>query len=200
MGAGASALRGSGIMTYTGREPHTAGAWGTSWWQSVLLGLVFILGGLFVLRNSTLATVVSAVVFGAALLVVGLFEIIQAFWAPHWSGVVWRLLVGALYAIGGAALATNPVAASVLLTLVFAAALIASGVARSAFAFAHWDRHGWLLLLSGLVGVLAGLVILFKWPLTGLWVFGLAIGLDVVLHRLWWVVSGLTTREEAGSA
>ena len=59
---------------------------------------------------------------------------------------------------------------------------------------------GWLLLLSGLVGVLAGLVILFKWPLSGLWVFGLAIGLDLVLHGLWWVVSGLTTREEAGSA
>lgn len=197
---GASPLRASGIMTYTGREPHTAGAWGTSWWQSVLLGLVFILGGLFVLRNSTLATVMSAVVFGAALLVVGLFEIMQAFWAPHWSGVVWRLLVGALYAIGGAALATNPVAASVLLTLVFAAALIASGVARIAFAFAYWDRYGWLLLLSGLVGVLAGLVILFKWPLSGLWVFGLAVGLDLVLHGLWWVVSGLTTREEAGSA
>ena len=183
-------------MSYTGGEPHPAEGWGTSWWQSILLGFVFILGGLFVLRNSVLATVVSALVFGAALLVVGLFEMIQAFWAPHWSGVIWRLLIGALYAVGGAALVADPVAASVLLTLAFAAALIASGVARIVFAFGHWDRFGWLLLLSGLVGVLAGLVILLKWPLSGLWVFGLAVGIDLLLHGLWWVVSGWTARDE----
>ncbi len=181
-------------MTHTGPAPQPAGTWGTSWWQSILLGIVFILAGLFVLRNSVLATVVSAVVFGSALLVAGLFEMLQAFWAPHWSGVFWRLLVGALYAVGGAALVADPLAASVLMTLAFAAALIASGIARILLAYSYWDRFGWLLLVSGLVGVLAGLVILFKWPLSGLWVFGLAVGIDLLLHGVWLVVSGWSTR------
>jgi uncharacterized membrane protein HdeD (DUF308 family) len=138
-------------MTHTGSAPHPAGTWGTSWWQSILLGIVFILAGLFVLQNAVLATVVSAVVFGVALLIAGLFEIVQAFWAPHWSGVFWRLLVGALYAVGGLILVADPLVASVLLTLAFAAALIASGVMRIYLAFAHWDRFGWLLLASGSV-------------------------------------------------
>ncbi len=181
-------------MTHTGSAPHPTGTWGTSWWQSVLLGIVFMIAGLFVLRNAVLATVVSAIVFGIALLIAGLFEIVQAFWAEHWSGVFWRLLVGALYAIGGAILVADPLAASVLLTLAFAAALIASGVMRAYLALAHWDRYGWLLLASGIVGVLAGLVVLLKWPLSGLWVFGLVVGIDLLLHGLWWVVSGWTAR------
>ena len=187
-------------MTHTGPAPHSLGTWGTSWWQSILLGLVFMIAGLFILRNATLATVVSAIVFGVALLIAGLFEIVQAFWAPHWSGVLWRLLVGAFYAIGGAVLVADPLAASVVLTLVFAAALIASGIARMVLAFSHWDRFGPLLFVSGLVGVLAGLVILFKWPLSGLWVFGLVVGIDLVLHGAWWVASGWAAREGARPA
>jgi uncharacterized membrane protein HdeD (DUF308 family) len=169
--------------------------WGTSWWQSILLGIIFMLAGLFMLRNAVLATVVSAIAFGVALLIAGGFEIAQAFWAPHWSGVFWRLLVGALYAIGGAVLVADPLAASVLLTLVFAAALVASGIMRIALAVAHWDRFGWLLLASGIIGVIAGLVIVFKWPLSGLWVFGLVVGLDLLFHGAWWVASGWTARE-----
>jgi uncharacterized membrane protein HdeD (DUF308 family) len=183
-------------MTHTGPVPHTTGTWNTSWWQSILLGIVLILAGLFTLRNAVAATVISAIVFGIALLIVGLFEIVQSFWAPHWSGFFWRVLVGVFYAIGGAVLVADPLAASILLTLAFAAALIASGAARVFLALAHWKRFGWLLLTSGIVGLLSGLVILFKWPLSGLWVFGLVVGIDLLLHGAWWVLSGWTAREE----
>jgi uncharacterized membrane protein HdeD (DUF308 family) len=155
---------------------------------------VFMFAGLFVLRNAVLATVVSAIVFGVALLVAGVFEIAQAFWAEHWSGLFWRLLLGALYAVAGVVLVADPLAASVLLTLAFSAALIASGVMRIYLALAYWERYGWLLLASGIVGVLAGLVVFLKWPLSGLWVFGLVVGIDLVLHGVWWVVSGLAAR------
>ena len=56
--------------THSARDP--LGTWGTSWWQSILLGIVLILAGLFVLRDATAATVVSAIVFGIALLCAGL--------------------------------------------------------------------------------------------------------------------------------
>ena len=42
----------------------------------------------------------------------------------------------------------------------------------------------------GMGASLAGLVILAKWPLSGLWVFGLVVGADLILHGLWWVASG----------
>jgi uncharacterized membrane protein HdeD (DUF308 family) len=183
-------------MAHTNAPPHPAGAWRASWWQSALLGIVLILAGLLVLRDATAATVVSAIVFGVALLCAGFAEIVQAFGSPHWSGVIWRLLVGVLYAIGGGALVADPLAASSVLTLAFAAALIASGAVRLFLAVKHWQRLGWLLFASGLIGILGGLVILLKWPLSGLWVLGLAVGIDLIVHGVWWIASSWTAREE----
>jgi uncharacterized membrane protein HdeD (DUF308 family) len=184
-------------MAHTDTAPQpAAGAWRASWWQSALLGVTLIVVGMLVLRDATAATVVSAIVFGLALLCAGFAEIVQAFGSPHWSGVVWRLAVGVLYTIGGGVLVADPLAASAVLTLAFAAALIASGAVRLFLAVKHWQRLGWLLFASGLIGILAGLVILLKWPLSGLWVFGLAVGIDLILHGIWWVASSWTAREQ----
>ena len=175
---------------------HREAIMGRSWWQPIVLGIVLIVAGLFMLRNAVAATVISAIVFGIALLVAGIVEIIYSFWAPHWGRFFWGLLVGAFYAIAGAVLVADPLAASVLLTLVFAAAMIASGAVRIFLAVQDWQPFGWLLLASGIVGILAGLVILAKWPLSGLWVFGLVVGIDLLLHGIWWVAHGWTARHE----
>lgn len=187
-------------MTHTGSAPHYMGSWGSGWWQSILLGIVFIGAGLFMLQNAVAATVISAIVFGIALLVVGLFEVVQSFWAPSWGGFLWRLLVGVLYAIAGAILVADPLAASIVLTLGFAFALIASGGVRVFQAFQFWERLGWLLLASGIVGILAGTVILLKWPISGLWVFGFVVGIDLILHGSWWIANGVNSRHEPRAA
>jgi uncharacterized membrane protein HdeD (DUF308 family) len=176
---------------------HRAKESGSRWWLSILLGIVLILAGLFVLRDAVAAKVVSAVAFGVALLLAGLFEIVQSLWAPDWSVVLWRAAVGALYAIGGGALIADPLAASEVVTLAFAAALVASGAVRVFLAMTHSQPLAWLLSASGTLGIVGGLVILFKWPLSGLWVFGLAVGADLLLHGAWWVASGWAERESS---
>jgi uncharacterized membrane protein HdeD (DUF308 family) len=181
-------------MARTDSAPHYSETWSMNWWQSILLGLVLMLAGLFILRNAVAATVASAIVFGIALLATGIFEIVHAFWAERWGSLFWRLVLGLFYAAAGAVLIADPLAGSVLLTLAFAAALIASGAARIYLALRDWEVFGWLLLISGIVGILGGLVILAKWPLSGLWVFGLVVGIDLLTHGLWWVVSGWSTR------
>jgi uncharacterized membrane protein HdeD (DUF308 family) len=182
-------------MTHAGSTMNRPEAWNINWWQSILLGLVLMLAGLFILRNAVAATVASAIVFGIALLATGIFEIIHAFWAQRWGNLLWRLLLGTFYAVAGAILVSDPLAASVLLTLAFAAGLIASGAARIYLAIREWQMLGWLLLVSGIIGILAGLVILMKWPLSGLWVFGLVVGVDLLVHGLWWVASGFAARQ-----
>jgi uncharacterized membrane protein HdeD (DUF308 family) len=167
---------------------------GTSRLATILLGIFIILAGLFVLGDIVTAKVVSAILFGIALMAAGAFEVVHAFSAPHWGGLLLRLLAAAFYVIGGAILIINPLAASKILTLAFAAALIASGIARLFLALKYWERFGGLLLSSGIVGILGGLVILLKWPLSGLWVLGLVVGLDLLLHGTWWVMFGLSLR------
>lgn len=167
-----------------------------SWWGAFLLGAVFILAGFFVLGDVALATVISTIVIGLVVVVAGVAEIIHAFSAAHWQGFLLRLLIGALYGVAGLMLIRNPLGASAILTLVFAVALLASGIVRIFQAFQYWRWAGPLLLLSGIVGILAGLVILLKWPISGLWVLGLVVGIDLLLHGIWWISLGMRLRQE----
>jgi uncharacterized membrane protein HdeD (DUF308 family) len=43
-------------------------------------------------------------------------------------------------------------------------------------------------LLSGIFGILAGLVILIGWPVTGLWVIGFLLGIDLIFHGFGWLL------------
>jgi uncharacterized membrane protein HdeD (DUF308 family) len=182
-------------VTYTSIGNARLGIAGSPW-GAVWLGGVLVLAGLFVLADVVAAKTASTILFGLALLAAGSFEIVHAFWAPHWGAFFLRLLLGFFYAISGAMLTAYPLASSNLLTIAFAAALIASGVVRLFLAREYWQRHGGVLLASGIVGILAGLVVLIKWPIGGLWAVGLVVGIDLVLHGVWWIIFGLSLRRQ----
>lgn len=159
----------------------------TSWWAHGLIGLALVLAGLYVIANAVAATLVTIALLGFVLAAVGLFEMIASFWSKDWGRVLLNLIVGAVYAVAGAIILYNPVAASAFLTLAFSIALIVAGAVRIGLALRFWNELGWLLLLSGLVGVLAGLVILSGWPVTGLWVFGIVLGADFLTYGAFWL-------------
>jgi len=167
------------------------------WWWFALLGAVLVLGGAFMLGHLMIATIVSAIFVGAAILVGGAFLVVHAFSMRGWGGFLLYLLLGLLYAAFGAFVLANPVAASVALTLVLAAMLIASGVIRIVMALRHWQRWGWLLILSGLVAILAGLIIFAGWPWSGLWVLGLLLGIDFIFHGVGWLIFAFALRPRA---
>lgn len=180
--------------------PETRSEADPSWWGAILVGAIFIFAGFFVLGDVVAATVVSAFLIGILLLVAGAAEVFQAFSAQYWRGFLLRLLIGALYVIAGLMLVTDPARASVTLTLVFALALIASGIVRIFQAIQYWEWFGGLLLFSGIVGIAAGLIILSKWPVSGLWVLGAVVGVDLLLHGFWWLSLGSRLRRERHSA
>lgn len=183
-------------MTFRPTLESHSGAENQSWWGAMLVGAIFIVVSLFLLGDVVAATLISAFVIGIVLLIAGAAEVFQAFAAPHWRGFVVRLLIGLLYAVCGLMLVSDPARASVVLTLVFALSLIASGAVRIVQAVEYWQWYGWLLLASGIVGIAAGLVILSKWPASGLWVLGLVVAIDLVLHGLWWISLGGRLRHE----
>ncbi|MBS0252739.1 MAG: HdeD family acid-resistance protein [Proteobacteria bacterium] len=171
-----------------------------SCWGAILLGSVFVLAGIFVLGDIVAATVISTMLIGVLLLVAGGAEIFQAFSTQHWRGFLLRLLIGVFYAVCGVMLIADPARASVFLTFVFALSLIASGCVRIVQSFQYWALFGPLLLISGIIGVVAGLVILAKWPFSGLWVLGLLVGIDLVAHGIWWIFIGSRVRHENSAA
>jgi uncharacterized membrane protein HdeD (DUF308 family) len=159
-----------------------------------LLGLVLLAGGIFVFFNVVLASVVSAIFFGAVVTVTGGFQIVHAFSSRGWGGFFLSLVIGVLFLLGGLLLMYNPLATSFGLTLGFAALLIAGGVVRIVLAFRHWDDLGWLLISSALLGIATGVVVLLGFPWAGLVVPGLLVGIDLILHGFWWLALGLWIR------
>jgi uncharacterized membrane protein HdeD (DUF308 family) len=173
-----------------------------SWWVYTLLGVALLAAGVIVLGDVILASVISAIFIAWAIVIAGILQIVHAFSARGWKGVVFDLLLGVLYVVGGAILLANPVAASVSLTLALGIVWIISGLFRAMLAGALWGEGGWVLLLSGIIGIAAGAIILARWPESGLWVLGLCLGIDLVFHGIAWIGYSLSihSRPEESAA
>ena len=156
-------------------------------WVCVLLGIVMVLAGILVLGDVVLVTVISTMVIGLTAIAAGAFEIIHAFWTKGWGGFLWQVLLGVLYVAFGVVLMRQPVAGALILTYVLGLVFLASGVVRILLGFSHWKEAGWVMLLSGTFGVLAGLVVLTGFPSTGLWVLGFMLGVDLIVHGAAWL-------------
>lgn len=159
-------------------------------WVRALLGIMLILAGLFVLGDVALATLISTLFIGVMAIVAGSFEIIHAFWTKGWGGFVWQIVLGALYVAFGIVLVSQPLSGALIVTYVLGLLLLLSGILRILLGFKHWEEVGWIMLLSGVFGVLAGLVILTGFPMTGLWVLGLLLGIDLISHGAAWLTYG----------
>ena len=157
-------------------------------WVCVLLGIAMILAGIIVLGDVVLVTVISTVFIGAAAIAIGAFEVIHAFWTKGWGGFIWQVLLGILYIAFGVGIVSQPVASALILTYVLGLCLLISGFVRILLGFSHWKEAGWVMLLSGAFGVLAGLVILTGFPSTGLWVLGFVLGVDLISHGIAWLI------------
>jgi uncharacterized membrane protein HdeD (DUF308 family) len=157
-------------------------------WVCLLLGIVMIVAGVLVLGDVVLVTVISTMFIGWMLIAVGAFEVIHAFWTKGWGGFLWQVLLGILYIAFGTVLLSQPVASALILTYVLGLLLLVSGIVRILLGFSHWMDAGWIMLLSGIFGVLAGLVILTGFPATGLWVLGFVLGVDLLSHGIAWLI------------
>jgi uncharacterized membrane protein HdeD (DUF308 family) len=157
-------------------------------WVRVLLGVVFIIAGVIVLGDVVVATIISTILIGLCAIAGGVFEILHAFWTKGWGGFAWQIFLGLLYIVGGIVLVSQPVAGSLVLTYVLGVVLFVSGCVRLYVGMRYWAEAGWLIFLSGIFGILAGLAILIGWPATGLWVIGFLLGIDLIFHGFGWLL------------
>ena len=158
------------------------------WGLFLALGIVLIVLGMIGISASALVTLVSVVFFGWLLVIGGAGVAIHAFWAKQWSGFFLQLLSGVLYLIVGWILVSRPGIGALTLTLVFAVSLVVQGAFRIGAALStRMDGWGWLLV-SGIITLVLGLMIWNEWPLSGLWVIGLFVGIDLLFYG-WWLVS-----------
>src|SRR5215831_7281961 len=164
----------------------------------VALGVVYVIAGIIALGSVVFATVVTVFVVGVMMLLSGVTEVISAFQIKNWGKFLLWVLLGALYIVAGFAAFENPLLAAAVLTLLLAFALIASGVMRIVLAFSMKQEMPWIwVAVSGVITLLLGLVILAHWPVSGLYILGVFLGIDLIIAGLGWIGIGLGLKRHA---
>jgi len=170
------------------------------WWCFLALGITQILFGTIAIGSAVFVSVALVVLFGLLLLVSGITQIVSAFWAGKWSGLFIHLLIGLLYVVVGFFVIDAPVESTLALTLVVAVFLIVSGLIRIVSALMErFQDWGWVLL-NGIVALILGLLIYRHWPVSGAWVIGLFVGIEMVFNGWTWVMLALGLRKVGQSA
>jgi uncharacterized membrane protein HdeD (DUF308 family) len=164
------------------------------WWLFLALGLVSVLVGLVAISSTFIATLASVVVFGVMLLVAGTTEVIHAVMVRNLRGFALHLLAAALYLFVGLFMLEDPVRAAAVVTLLLAAKFFVGGLLRIIFSLVvRFPAWPWVVL-NGVVNLILGVLIFREWPESSLWVIGLFIGIDLLLHGWSWVILALTVR------
>ena len=159
------------------------------------LGIVYLIAGLIALGSVVFATVVTVFVVGIMMLISGIAEVINAFQIKSWSKFFLWLLLGLLYMVAGVLTFENPLLAAAILTLFLGWFLIASGAMRIVLGFSMQEGMPWIgVVLSGVITLLLGLIIVIHWPVSGLYILGLFLAIDLIIAGVGWIALGLGLR------
>lgn len=145
----------------------------------IALGVLLIIVGIICIAYPLMATVTVKVFMGWMFLIGGIGEVFHAFSTSTWRGFLWNLLVGLLYVFVGAWLAFFPLTGIITLTLLLAIMFIAEGVMKFVLGFDLRPADGWFwVVLSGVVGVVVGILLIAGLPSTAGWAIGLLAGVN----------------------
>jgi uncharacterized membrane protein HdeD (DUF308 family) len=173
-----------------------------SWGWFLGLGIVLIILGVIAIGSAFFMTIASVWLFGWILIIGGVMEVGHAFWHKRWAGFFLDLLTGVLYVVAGGMMVNNPQESALLLTLLIAMFLVFEGVFRIVAAIAVRYPHWGSVLLNGVVSLVLGMLIWRRWPVSGLWVIGLFVGIEMLLNGWSLVMLSMTGRnlpEEASA-
>src|SRR5262249_47991115 len=163
------------------------------------LGILLILLGTFAVGSAALATAVSVMLFGWLLFVGGCVQLLHAFMARNWHGWFVPLLGSILQIVVGLLIVFHPVAGELTLTLLLAVGLMVGGMFRIVAGVAMDLPHRGWGFLNGLITLILGVMIWRHWPLSGLWVIGLVIGIDLIFAGWTGGMRGLAARKPAAA-
>jgi uncharacterized membrane protein HdeD (DUF308 family) len=169
-------------------------------WLFLVLGLVCILVGLLAIGAPHVATLKSVAVIGWLLLITGVTEVFHAVMVRNLRGFALHLLSAALYLVVGLFVLEDPDRAAGVLTLLLAASFLVGGLLRILFSLVErFPAWPWVVL-NGAVDLFLGVLIWRGWPESGLWVIGLFVGIELLLHGWSLVVLALTVRAYSPAA
>ena len=183
-------------MSNAGESTHSLGSaierLESKWASIASFGALLAILGVAALAFSLMATIATVTLNGVLFLIAGAAEVAIGMHSRSWGSFFLWVIGGVLYLAAGVICIVNPLLASVALTLLLGAGLIAAGAVRLALAFRLPPVQSRLLIfLAAAITILLGLVIVTHWPLDSVYVLGTLLGVDLLFHGAGWVSFGL---------
>jgi uncharacterized membrane protein HdeD (DUF308 family) len=168
-------------MSSASMDPQVQEGLRRSWKALMAVGVLAILIGCVAIVVPEVASVGTAIFIGWILVIAGAFLVAGAFMAHSIGSVILRLIWALLTVIVGLWLIVEPHNSTLTLTLVLGIYFLFMGLTRIAVAFAARGQEGaGLVGLSGVAGLLVGILVLAKFPSSADWAIGLLVGIDLI--------------------
>ncbi len=165
-----------------------------NWGWFLAFGIALVLLGILAIARSVAATVVSMLFFGWLLLIAAGIEIAQAIMVGKWAGLFQHWLSAVLFGVLGALIIWRPLVTAEILTLLMGSFFVVAGLFQLITPFVvslpEWGWHA----LNGVITLVLGILILAQWPVSGLWVIGLFLGIELIFFGGAWIALALRLR------
>jgi uncharacterized membrane protein HdeD (DUF308 family) len=160
----------------------------------IALGVLEIVAGFVAVSAPAMAGLVATVFVGVAFLIGGGARLFTAFLADSFGAGTLSFLWGLVMAVTGFYFLIRPGLGLATLTLVAAMYFFMDGVTRLILSLRMKPVKGWgWMLASGIVSLVAAVLIGWGFPVTSLWVVGTLVAINLLF-------SGFTTITLAGAA
>jgi uncharacterized membrane protein HdeD (DUF308 family) len=167
-----------------------------NWGWLLAQGILLVVLGTVGLGLTFLLTLGTVFIFGVFLVIGGGVQIFQTFKCKGWGSILWHVLIAVLYVLAGLNIMADPLAASALFTLLLAGALVGIGIVRLVMAFQLRGVKNWgWPLIGGIAAIVLGFMILARWPVSGLWVIGLFVAIEMIFSGWSYIFIALGARE-----
>lgn len=171
-----------------------------NWGWYLVLGIAMTVIGMLAIAYSWVATIFSVLYLGSILVALGILEFIKAFKLNLWSNFFLHIFLGVLFVVGGIYLVVYPAINAITLTLLLSIFFIVSGFLKIIFAIATKALpHRVWLLINGIITTILGIMIWSQWPVSGLWVIGLLVGIDMLFTGWTWIMLSLLAKKSIKS-
>jgi uncharacterized membrane protein HdeD (DUF308 family) len=165
-----------------------------NWGWFLAFGIALVLIGVLAIARAVAATVVSMLFFGWLLVIAAGIEVVQAIMVGKWAGLYHHWLGAILFGVLGALIVWRPLVTAEILTLLMGAFFLVAGLFQLITPFVvslpEWGWH----VLNGIITLVLGILILAQWPVSGLWVIGLFVGIELIFYGGAWIALALRLR------
>jgi uncharacterized membrane protein HdeD (DUF308 family) len=162
-------------------DPEVRAGLARSWKALMTVGILAIVVGCIAILVPAVAAVGTAIFIGWILLIAGAFLVAAAFAAHSVGTLILRLIWAILTVLVGIYLIFEPHNGTLTLTLVLGIYFLFMGLTRVTVAFlARGQQNAGWVGLSGICGLLIGILVLTKFPSSADWAIGLLVGIDLI--------------------